>query len=252
MVLRRFVRGRAGRCQGTNLRPVRFESFASPHSHTTVSTPLHLLDAQRSDMMVLQKLLAGIGAATIGRVAVRAVSTRIADAGSNSFTQLRDGTVYCVGRNYLDHIKELPGLLDLPPDLPTTPMIFIKSPATITHPGKPIVLPSWSKNVQHELELAVQLGENLQPVRAAVALDLSARDVQAELKRLGHPWALSKSFPTACPLGSTFSLEGVDVQDLHLELLVNGEQRRHVHLTHDIPGLGTGCLPGRALPSGSG
>lgn len=130
-------------------------------------------------------------------------------ASSLAAKALPDGTVYCIGRNYVAHIKELPSLLGLPADLPSSPMIFIKSPATIARYGSKLMIPAWSADVQHEaratqmlpahltwgvlsvpsfsasmrshalqVELAVQLGDDLQPCMAAVAIDLTARDVQ--------------------------------------------------------------------------
>lgn len=70
---------------------------------------------------------------------------------SSSINGLPDGTVYCVGRNYAEHIKELPGLLDIPDSLPSSPMIFLKSPATIRHNESDLILPSWSNDVHHEV-----------------------------------------------------------------------------------------------------
>ncbi|GAX75159.1 hypothetical protein CEUSTIGMA_g2603.t1 [Chlamydomonas eustigma] len=138
-----------------------------------------------------------------------------------------DGSIYCVGRNYVDHIKELPSLLSIPDELPTSPMIFMKGPGTIVR-GAQLLIPKWSSNVQHEVELAVQLGSDLQPSAAAISIDLTARDVQAELKRLGHPWALSKSFKGSCPLGNSFSLDSIDPQQLTISLYVNGAVRQQV------------------------
>ena len=63
---------------------------------------------------------------------------------------LPDGTVYCIGKNYAAHIKELPSLLGLPDEAPTTPLIFIKSPATIERHGVKLMIPAWSSDVQHE------------------------------------------------------------------------------------------------------
>lgn len=85
--------------------------------------------------------------------------------------------------SYLDHIAELPGLLDIPAEIPKQPMIFLKSPGTITRNAGTIVLPSQlSKDVHHEVELAVQLGPDLKPTVGAVAIDLTARDVQVRAR----------------------------------------------------------------------
>lgn len=156
-------------------------------------------------------------------------------------------TVWCVGRNYAEHCAELPSLLGIPQELPQEPMIFIKTPASILFPSLQttaagsgadgagrvesegdgeIRLPSWSNDIHHEVELAVQLGMYLEPCNAAVSIDLTARDVQAKFKKMGHPWTLSKSFAGACPMGGMFSLEGLDLQGLDLSLEVNGVMRQ--------------------------
>ena len=77
--------------------------------------------------------------------------------------------------------QELPGILDIPDDLPSQPMIFLKSPHTIQRGGSDwseLPIPTWSVDVHHEVELAVQLGEDLKPCHAAVSIDLTARDMQ--------------------------------------------------------------------------
>ena len=118
-------------------------------------------------------------------------------------------------------------MLGISDEEPKEPMIFIKAASCILNEGS-IRLPSWSSNVHHELELAVQLGEALQPIVGAAAIDLTARDTQAQAKSKGYPWTQSKSFKTACPLGSPFSLDLVDVQDISLELQVNGQTKQKV------------------------
>lgn len=83
--------------------------------------------------------------------------------------------IWCVGRNYEEHIKELGNQNSAPT---TEPMIFLKAGTSMLPSGQTLVLPSWSKDVHHEIELAIELGPDLKPVRAAAALDLTARDVQ--------------------------------------------------------------------------
>ena len=145
----------------------------------------------------------------------------------NRMTLPSPPTVWCVGRNYKLHIQELPNLLNIKDDLPEEPLIFIKAASTILKEGHGVIrLPSWTRDVQHECELGIGLGDNLEPKWAAIAIDLTARDTQALAKAAGFPWSQSKSFATSCPLGSVFSLEGVDVQDITLELKVNNQVRQ--------------------------
>jgi len=160
----------------------------------------------------------GRGVASAGPQAVAALSTSAAAAAEH----LKPSNIWCVGRNYAEHIKELGNQGSAPTD---APMIFLKAGSSALPPG-PLPLPAWSQDVHHEVELAIELGPDLQPVRGAVALDLTARDVQAKLKKAQWPWTLAKSFPASTPLGPAFPLQGVDVAGLHLHLEVNGKVRQ--------------------------
>ncbi|MEW5297520.1 MAG: hypothetical protein WDW36_000725 [Sanguina aurantia] len=138
--------------------------------------------------------------------------------------QLAPRNIWCVGRNYAEHAKELGN-----PVNDEEPMIFLKAGSTILQDGLPLPLPVWSQHVNHEIEMAVELGANLQPVRVAVALDLTARDVQATLKARQWPWTLAKSFPASSPCAPATSCAGLDLSDLSLHLTVNGKTRQRGH-----------------------
>ncbi|KAI8471636.1 MAG: hypothetical protein J3K34DRAFT_451615 [Monoraphidium minutum] len=135
---------------------------------------------------------------------------------------LRPGSIWCIGRNYAEHARELGH----------EARRRRAAGATAAPPGE-LALPAWSGDVHHEVELAVELGPDLRPARGAVALDLTARDVQAELKKKQWPWTLAKSFKASTPLGPPFSLQGVDPASLTLTLDVNG-QRRQTGATSDM------------------
>lgn len=158
-------------------------------------------------------------------------------AGAKGFASavesLIPASIWCVGRNYADHAKELGN------SVPTTPMIFLKAGSCIV-PSGPVRLPSFSEDVHFEVELAIQLGEDLTPARGAVAVDLTARDLQNKCKKQGHPWEIAKSFHESCPLGSFFSLQGVELSKLQLVLTVNGEVRQNgqtADMVFDVPTL---------------
>ena len=147
---------------------------------------------------------------------------------------IRPGKLICVGRNYAKHAAEMKS------DVPETPVLFLKPATSLVGQGGKIILPKASKDVHHELELVVAIGrggknipvgEALNHVDGyALGLDMTARDLQAEAKKNGLPWSVAKGFDTFAPLGSFTKAHDIhDPQDLHLELLVNGEVRQKAH-----------------------
>jgi len=141
------------------------------------------------------------------------------------------GKVVCIGRNYAEHIKELGN------QTPDKPVIFIKPASAIVPSGGTIVIPNYSDDCHHEIELAVLIGKSAKNVTAAeapgyvsgyaVALDLTLRDVQSAQKSKGLPWEIAKAFDTSCPI-SDFVPAGqvTDPQNLQLKLTVSGEVRQ--------------------------
>lgn len=133
--------------------------------------------------------------------------------------------IWCVGRNYADHAKELGN------DVPSEPLIFLKAGRCVTT-GEDISLPPWSTDVHHELEIALRFDGALALSAAALALDLTERAAQNRLKAKGQPWTLAKSFRGACPLTPAVPLQ--NFSDLRLWLKVNGELRQEGHSSHMI------------------
>jgi len=142
------------------------------------------------------------------------------------------GKILCIGRNYVDHIKELGN------ETPAAPVIFMKPASSVIGTGEEVVIPAYSDNCHHEAELALLVGKTCRDISAAdaisalagygVAIDLTLRDVQDELKRKGLPWDIAKGFDTACPL-SEFIPSGqiADPQKLIITMKVNGEIRQN-------------------------
>lgn len=141
------------------------------------------------------------------------------------------GKIICIGRNYVDHIKELGN------ETPGSPVIFMKPSTAVIGSGETFTIPPYSNNCHHEAELAVLIGregKNI-PVEKAlehvsgygVAIDFTLRDVQDELKKKGLPWEIAKAFDGACPLSDFVpASEIADPQDLQIHLAVNGETRQ--------------------------
>jgi acylpyruvate hydrolase len=123
--------------------------------------------------------------------------------------------IYGVGRNYALHAKELGH------SIPTVPVIFFKPDASIVRSGERVKLPSFSKNVQFEGEVAFKFGPHLEIVEICAANDLTARDIQKEAQESKGPWSLAKGFKQSCGLGNWFSVKGLDLKNLEIRLLHN-------------------------------
>ena len=137
--------------------------------------------------------------------------------------------ILCIGLNYRQHAAETNA------PLPQYPVLFFKNPASVQHPGEPIVLPRWltSTRVDYECELAVIIGKRAKNVPRERALeyvlgytcanDVSARDWQREGG--GSQWCRGKSFDTFAPLGPRLVTrdELPDPQALRIRTIINGE-----------------------------
>jgi len=143
---------------------------------------------------------------------------------------LGDGVkVLCVGKNYARHASEMGGAT------PDAPIWFWKPDSSLIGDGEPVVLPSGIGAVHHEVELAVRIAataRRIQPADAlghldamTVAVDVTARDLQAIAKKAGNPWAQAKGFDTFCPLGPWHALDR-DIQDVRLRLALDGQVRQ--------------------------
>jgi fumarylpyruvate hydrolase len=113
--------------------------------------------------------------------------------------------IWCVGQNYADHAREMGGNPDREP-----PFFFAKPADAIVPGGGALPFPVATANLHHEVELVVAIGgggSQVAPEEAlalvygyAVGLDMTRRDLQAEAKKLGRPWALAKGFDQSCPI----------------------------------------------------
>ena len=135
------------------------------------------------------------------------------------------GKIVCVGRNYAAHAAEHGS------EVPELPLLFMKPPSSIIPPGEAIQLPPQSREVEHEAELAVVIGQRGRWISAqqagefilgyTVALDITARDLQ----RSDGQWTRAKGFDTFCPLGPWIETE-LDPADAMVTCTVNGQLRQ--------------------------
>ncbi len=145
---------------------------------------------------------------------------------------LQTGTIYCIGRNYAEHARELQN------EIPAEPVVFLKPSGSIIYDGGTIRLPEQSNNVHHEVEMVVAIGKKGNKIPKeeafgfvagyAVGIDVTARDIQQKAKEKSHPWAVAKGFDTFAPLSRFIAADAVrDPQNLELKLSVNGEIRQN-------------------------
>lgn len=141
------------------------------------------------------------------------------------------GTIYCIGRNYADHAREMHA------ELPSEPVVFLKPATSALGNGGTIRIPPNEHNAQHEVELVAVIGAKLHNAtldeawRAisgyAVGIDVTLRDRQAQAKRQGLPWALAKSFATSAPISPVVLAETIAaIDDIEFGLEVNGTVRQ--------------------------
>jgi fumarylpyruvate hydrolase len=139
--------------------------------------------------------------------------------------------LYCIGRNYAEHAREMGH-----DPKHEKPFFFQKAPDSVVTDGV-FPYPPASADVQHEIELVVALkagGHNVPAAKAkdliygyAVGLDMTRRDLQAEAKKQGRPWATAKAFDRAAPIGAITPVEqtGILLKG-PITLDVNGERRQ--------------------------
>ncbi len=138
--------------------------------------------------------------------------------------------ILAVGRNYLEHIKELGN------QTPDEPVIFLKPETAVLRNNEPFYYPDFSKDIHHELEIVLKIskpGKNIEEKFAhkyyeeiGLGIDFTARDLQSKLKAKGLPWDLAKGFNDSAPISEFLSKENYDLQNLNFELEVNGELRQ--------------------------
>ncbi len=134
----------------------------------------------------------------------------------------------CIGRNYASHIEELKN------ERPTEPVVFLKPDSAILLKQHPFVIPEFSDDIHHEIEILVRInkvGKYIEPKFAhkyydeiSVGIDFTARDLQQKLKDKGLPWEKAKAFDGSAVIGEFLSKTQFEsIENLTFELTNNGK-----------------------------
>lgn len=136
--------------------------------------------------------------------------------------------IICVGRNYANHIEELQN------ERPSEPVVFMKPDSAVLLKQHPFVIPEFSEDVHHEIEIIVKInkvGKYIEPKFAhkyydeiSVGIDFTARDLQSKLKEKGLPWEKAKAFDGSAVIGDFLpKTDFVSMENLNFELKTNAE-----------------------------
>lgn len=139
--------------------------------------------------------------------------------------------IICIGRNYVDHAKELNN------PVPKEPVFFMKPDTALIPARNPFVYPSFSNDVHHEVEIVVKinrLGKHIDEKFAhkyfneiSVGVDFTARDIQQQCKEKGLPWEKAKAFDGSAPTGTFININEIaDINNLDFNIQVNGETKQ--------------------------
>jgi fumarylpyruvate hydrolase len=155
--------------------------------------------------------------------------------------------VYCVGRNYEEHAKEMGFTGREPPFFfikPTDAVVVVEAGQTGSIPYPPL-----TKNLHHEIELVAAIGTGGKNIKAAdahkhvygyaVGLDMTRRDLQGEMKKQGRPWEIGKSYDYSAPIGPiTPAAQAGDIENAELFIQVDGKDRQRSNVSKLIWNIG--------------
>ena len=136
--------------------------------------------------------------------------------------------IICIGRNYIDHIKELSN------QKPLNPVVFLKPDSSIIAKNQNFIIPSFSNEIHHEVELVIKINKVGKHIdmsyshkyydEIGLGIDFTARDIQSNLKEKGHPWEKSKAFDNSCMVGNFLKKEKLeDISKIEFSLKKNNE-----------------------------
>ncbi len=136
--------------------------------------------------------------------------------------------IIAIGQNYVDHNHEMRS------EQPTNPVVFMKPDSAILRKNRPFYIPDFTQDLHHEVELIVKinrLGKNIARKFAhryyaeiGLGIDFTARDLQNQLKKKGHPWEISKAFDYSAVIGDFMPVAAIEnVDEIDFRLDINGK-----------------------------
>lgn len=150
--------------------------------------------------------------------------------------------IFCLGSNYAEHIREMGQQVN------KDPVIFMKPPSAIIHDNEAIVIPDFSLDVHHEVEIVFMIGKegkNISEDKAisyidsiGIGIDVTLRDVQKKAKTDGKPWAISKGFDTSAPVSDFIPINRFeDLNNLDFSLFINDELKQKGNSSNMLVGI---------------
>lgn len=135
--------------------------------------------------------------------------------------------IFCIGRNYSEHAKELNN------EIPDAPVVFMKPPTALLK-GKDFYIPDFSNDIHYECELVFRICKNGKHIveefvskyidAVTVGIDFTARDLQSEQKKKGLPWEIAKGFDNSAVIGDFTTIQNLEnVNDIAFHMLKNQE-----------------------------
>ncbi len=134
--------------------------------------------------------------------------------------------IICIGRNYVEHAKELNN------PLPERPVFFLKPDTSLLIRNRPFFYPEFSKEIHFETELVIKINRNGKHIQEkfakkyyseiALGIDFTARDIQQNCKQKGLPWEVAKAFDNAAPISKIISMDELqDKENIKFHLEIN-------------------------------